>query len=424
MVALSHQSYSLARLDRSWLTRTKREGGLALPDIRRYFWAAILNRVSDWKYHKNSKLWVSLEIDLCGSDLYTLLWIPKKYRSLAASTSPLTRSTLMAWDFLCTTHNWSYNSPLMPLTGHNFFPPGNMDPKNHSWNLRHTVLLHQVTTTSGMVPLSSLESTPTVSLMTQWRYHQLLTFVKSLPKPIRDINNLTPIETAFMDEQPVEKPLSYFYHVLQSLASFGYPSYISNWEKDLHKDLTETQKSTILILSDTSSISSKLIEVNYKLLTRWHYTPEVLHRTFLETSPFCWRCCGERASHAHVWWYCPIIRPYWLTILYWIKEIQGSEVSNDPWMVLLHCTDKPIGSYKRSITPHLLNAAKALIPRYWKKPMAPTLCQWLMAVDQIYYMEDLTYSLRNKTELIKNIWSCWVAFKYMSAYAELMASNV
>lgn len=95
-------------------------------------------------------------------------------------------------------------------------------------------------------------------------------------------------------------------------------------------------------------------------------------------------------THAHIWWTCPFIRPYWSTILYWIEQIQGSKMSNDPWLLLFHCTDEPIGSYKKSITPHLLNAAKVLIPKLWKQQKIPSLRQWLMEVDRIYYMEDST----------------------------------
>lgn len=161
--------------------------------------------------------------------------------------------------------------------------------------------------------------------------------------------------------------------------------------------------------------------MNYKLLTRWHYTPALLHKYFPQVSPLCWRGCGERATHAHIWWFCPLIRPFWLSILHWIKVIQGDEVPNDPFVVLLHCTGRPVGAYKKSITPHLLNAAKALIPRLWKQKNIPTLRQWLTEVDHTYYMEDLTLSLRNKSDYVTKIWSCWFAFKYTTVFSEIMS---
>lgn len=43
------------RLAYKCLIKPKREGGLAIPDFKRYYLAIILNRISDWKYHKNSK---------------------------------------------------------------------------------------------------------------------------------------------------------------------------------------------------------------------------------------------------------------------------------------------------------------------------------------------------------------------------------
>lgn len=116
------------RLTRSLLTRSKAEGGLALPDIKQYFLAVILSRISDWKYHKDSKLWMSLEVALGGSDLYPLIWIPKKTRHLSGDASPLTCYTLRVWDLLCKRHAWQCNSPLMPITGHMYFPPGTLTP--------------------------------------------------------------------------------------------------------------------------------------------------------------------------------------------------------------------------------------------------------------------------------------------------------
>lgn len=165
----------------------------------------------------------------------------------------------------------------------------------------------------------------------------------------------------------------------------------------------DTQWFTVLQLAHTSSISSKIAEINYKLLTRWHYTLTVLHKVFPDISDLCWRGCGEKVTHTHVWWQRPLIRPFWSSILHWIKVIQGSEVPNDQWVVLFNCRGESVGRYKNSITLHLLNAAKGLIPRFWKQTTIPTMRLWLQTVDHIYHMEDLTYSLRDKVEVSNKI---------------------
>lgn len=152
------------------------------------------------------------------------------------------------------------NAQLSPVASDRsqLFPPGNIDPKIHAWNFGATALLHQVTTASGIVPISTLITTSSATIMDQWRYRQLSAFVQSLPKPIRTISDLTLIESAFSEEQPVEKPLSYFYHALQSPASKGYPAFINNWEKDLHKDLSETQKVALYPSGASQGLSTKI----------------------------------------------------------------------------------------------------------------------------------------------------------------------
>lgn len=73
--------------------------------------------------------------------------------------------------------------------------------------------------------------------------------------------------------------------------------------------------------------------------------------------------------------------PYMLLwVLNWKKNIQGFEVSDDPWVVFFHCTSEPIGWYK----------AKSLIALYWKqKPITLMKC-WFQTFDHFYYMEEFT----------------------------------
>lgn len=57
-----------------------------------------------------------------------------------------------------------------------------------------------------------------------------------------------------------------------------------------------------------------------------------------------------------------IAHSYWSDVLRLIALIKGSGVESNPWTVLLRCTTEPTGWHKMSITPHLLNDAKYLMP--------------------------------------------------------------
>lgn len=266
-----------------------------------------------------------------------------------------------------------YNSPLMPITGHAYFPPGEDNPHFCSWMSQSPACLHHCTTGQALTPLSAYASYPTLSRLDHWKYQQLAQFVKTIPRPFRSLADLNPVEAIFALPQLPRGCISLCYKAILALQTDHRPSFLYNWETDLNSPLSENQSSTVLRLTHSSSISTRTAEANYKLLTRWHYSPVVLHKMFPAVSPLCWRGCGEKATHAHIWWQCPFIKPFWLEVRQWIECIQGTALRLDPWVMLFHCTAEPVGRYKKSITPHLLNAAKMLIPKFWKQPPPPPL---------------------------------------------------
>lgn len=78
-----------------------------------------------------------------------------------------------------------------------------------------------------------------------------------------------------------------------------------------------------------------------------------------------------------------------------------------PLHFLFHGNMGSIKSYKNGIIPHLLNAAKWLVPRYWKQVACPTLSEWKRAVEVIMEAERWVYETRNQQEKFENIWGGW-----------------
>lgn len=58
------------------LNRPKRTGGLGIPHIKRYYRAVALQRILNWRFHTESKLWVNLEKCLAGRNLAYAPWLP------------------------------------------------------------------------------------------------------------------------------------------------------------------------------------------------------------------------------------------------------------------------------------------------------------------------------------------------------------
>lgn len=110
---------------------------------------------------------------------------------------------------------------------------------------------------------------------------------------------------------------------------------------------------------------------------------------------------------AHLWWDCPIIKRYWEKILGFRKEMTKIELEVDPWTVLLHGIEGEVKLYKESLMPHLLNAAKELIPRKWQTAERPLIWEGITVVEEIYYMEHTSYCRNDHREGAKDKWECW-----------------
>lgn len=92
------------------------------------------------------------------------------------------------------------------------------------------------------------------------------------------------------------------------------------------------------------------------------------------------------------------------------------------WM--LHVTNSPLQKYKRSLSKHLLNAAKSLIPLYWKSTKIPSIKEWLHRITDIRDMEETIAQSNDAIERYHQTWSLWFAFRYSQEYEKLRLPEI
>ena len=153
-------------------------------------------------------------------------------------------------------------------------------------------------------------------------------------------------------------------------------------------------------------------------------TPDKLCKFYDGQSGDCWRGCKILGTMAHLWWECLKVKKYWEKILKFVEEITKEKIKMDPWTVLFHGGEEGIKSYKKSLVPHLLNAAKRLIPRKWQEAECPMIWEWIDGVEETYRMEELREGIEgNNMSQIKK-WDNWRAFKKPWSYAENLRADI
>lgn len=175
----------------------------------------------------------------------------------------------------------------------------------------------------------------------------------------------------------------------------------------------------ILKRVNITSVDCRIAEVNYKLLARMYITPDRAHRIRRETSQLCWRGCNEIGTMAHIWWHCLEIKKYWDEIRSIIGEITNIIILDDPRICLVHGNEMPMKTYLKSLLPHLIKAAKSLIPRHWQDKRRPSIWEWLNKVNEIYYLEYLRFSEGTELEAFEMTWRKWVKYRYSIRAAEV-----
>lgn len=159
-----------------------------------------------------------------------------------------------------------------------------------------------------------------------------------------------------------------------------------SWSKELGVVLTDKQWERACILAHKCSLSTRTQETSYKLLTQWYATPAKLHKWFPQTSELCWRCEKACGFLYHIWWECPLIASYWSDVGRIIWLITDTSLTLDAACCLLHVTTVSFKLYKNSLYKHLLSAAKALIPLFWKSTKVPSIRDWIHRIRDILYV--------------------------------------
>lgn len=154
--------------------------------------------------------------------------------------------------------------------------------------------------------------------------------------------------------------LSQMYRLVLGTQNKTVPYFIREWEGELKQGFTTAQIKKLIDSTHSTSISSQVQEMSYKLLGRWYRTPVRLAQIYPTVDVRCWRECGKKGTFLHLWWSCPKIKVFWEAISPWVERLSSGPMELTPLNFLFHGTPMSIGSYKKSITPHLLNAAKLL----------------------------------------------------------------
>ena len=122
----------------------------------------------------------------------------------------------------------------------------------------------------------------------------------------------------------------------------------------------------------------------------------------------CWRECGDTAvDHAHIFWSCPVIQPFWKEVTTLVSNVMGFNI--DTTFEILYLGQSPDGLCQDdSYLLKILAASKKAITKNWLQKKCPTVDIVVNIVKQLHLLEQMTYSLRLQKEIGERKWEKWL----------------
>nr|XP_033799968.1 uncharacterized protein LOC117360377 [Geotrypetes seraphini] len=318
-----------------------------------------------------------------------------------------------AWKTLCRLLKISSETtPYLPVAGNGDFPPGLDSAVFRRWTSMGLHYLFQVVQDTGIpTPLTDLQTQFTFLTGDWFAHRQLCHYVRTLtPVMLREEVQSSLREALDLTAQD-HVPLKFYHKFLQDLpGELDFISLAQKWSADLQVPISDDMLRKGLRVGHDPTLSSAEKERNYKFLLRAFYPPQRAMIMGISTSPGCGKCSYPMASFGHMFWTCPLVSTFWLTLVSEVAALWGCSWRLHPsFLFTLQIRFHPP---KPGCAPFLRKTVimgRKCILTQWLSPQPPSLQQWrsLMLQQMLLERRDIVDLTAKKGRLFRQ---CWYLF--------------
>uniref|UniRef100_A0A1A8PUF6 Reverse transcriptase domain-containing protein n=2 Tax=Nothobranchius rachovii TaxID=451742 RepID=A0A1A8PUF6_9TELE len=391
----------------------KKHGGLALPDLRGYYYASQMRYMVCWCSSEVEARWRHIELKQGRRQPHTRLG--GKITS-EKDGGVIVEDALIIWKRIKDRYNLTSVSKLLIWPSVNLSSqPGKIDPIFLSWRDRGLLAICQCVEGNTFKTFDKLRKEYKLEHRDLFKYFQVRHFYNTeIKKNIPTGDNA--IIKIFREAYKClpSKTVSKLYRGLQEQRRNNTLYIKTRWEKELGVEITEGEWVSMCMTQQTSTNSKRWRTFGWKSLVRFFITPQIISKQ-QGAMGLCWRKCGhQKADHSHLFWLCPKLQQMRDSILQICGRILGRDVPIDPKIVLLGLvTNEGTEARDLYLFKILVLAYKKAVTRSWLKEDPPRIKDWLDIVEDIHLMEKLTFFLRLRGHLYYKCWTKWIVYREM-----------
>ena len=407
------------RIKYATLLLSRARGGMALPSLRDYYYAAQIRYVASWCDNTVEAKWKVIERNILDIPIQAMIGDKKITDSILGQLDPITSFTLQVWFSVVKQLGLVEQSRILRwVTYDTAFKPGRMDQRFKYWSDKGITTYYGIIEENNLQSFQYLKDRYNLEKPDFFRYLQLRHYfdqeIKSCIAQMIPNNLILLIAQAYT--KGTGRMVSKLYQSITGSRRHTTDYIKVKWEKELNIEITAEQWTNICETQYTTSSSNTWREFCWKNTTRFFITPKLKSRQ-LRTPQSCWRNCDEEdANHYHVFWGCSQIHGFWKNVLEKIVKILCFPIPLSCSLLYLGDLPDVVTGNDRYLMKIFMAAAKKAITRKWLQTEAPSVEDWLQIIFEIFEMERMTANLRLRKEVFEYRWAKW--YEYISENQE------
>ncbi|KAJ0059923.1 hypothetical protein NL108_015598 [Boleophthalmus pectinirostris] len=365
------------------LHSTKDRGGLALPHLKSYYWAAQLKALVSWSRSEMETKWLSLEqSSVVGKPLSALLFMDKKQWKKLKIQNDCVLFTLGVWGKIRKQFklpiSLSRASKIIEIAD---FLPARLDGCFTRWANNGLTIINQLIKNTVIKSFSQIQQEFNIPSSDLFRFFQIRHYIEKHKEYDNIRQQQTTFEQYWIDvaegKKCMKKIISTLYKNIRLAQDESTLDVKNKWELELNVVVSDMEWENAWEEWQKCLSSQNWREYSWKLRMRFFKTPIITATYNRDISALCWRKCGHIGDFSHIFWECPVIKVYWDNVTKEIKKILNINTQFKVQHIILCGTmNDAWDTDKMYMLKVLILIAHKVITANWLKPLPPTVEQW------------------------------------------------
>ena len=376
---------------------TKEDGGMAVPNLKDYYYSAQLRPLTLLCNPEYSARWKDIEVSLIKDPPITaILGNDNLSKFINTVKNPWLKFQIKVWKSVRDEYHLQNKTKVIRWCAYDTdFKPNQLDSRFKFWSTKGITTFYSIIEKGQLKDFQTLKRKYDLERQDFYRYLQLRSYFDQHIKHTLELED--PVLRVFLQAYSSESysgVISRLYSGFMAKKPHS-TEYVKNkWENEGNFEMSKEEWTGCLASQWKCTNSHSWREFAWKCLVRFFITPKQKTH-FAGEDAKCWRLCGnQNANHWHIFWDCPVIRPYWTEIHKALEIIFKVKIPFQFEIFILGKTDFHAGHFNEYLFHILLLACKKNITKHWLLIDPLKLEDWACIVNDIYIMEKITFSLR------------------------------